>query len=126
MKHWLIKIQNPRTKYTISVYPDGTTYGNDSGCKICVLNDDAITQIRDLIHEDIGILKSYGSYDVQNLDGFTVKFWDSSNKKRNLKIKGWHYGEAVLKFIFNESNFKLWFMDDDEIISVLKSFYDEV
>ena len=125
MANWLLKIQHPRTKYVISVYPDGNIYGNEYGCRVGVLIDDAIAQIRALIHEDLGVLKLYGGYDHQNSDGFTVKFWDSSNKKRNLKIKGWRYGEDVIRIIFKESNFKRLFMSKDEVISVLESFYGE-
>lgn len=124
-KNWLIKIQNPRTKYVISVYPDGTIYGNEFGRRIGVLTDDATAEIRSLIHEDLGVLKLYGGYNCQNLDGFIVKFWDNSNKKRNLKIKGWRYGEDVIRIIFKEPNFKRLFMSNDEVISILEAFYGE-
>lgn len=120
--HWLIKIQNPRTKYTLSVFPDGTIYGNERGHKVCVLTDAAIDEIQALVHEDLSIIKNYG-YDVQDSTGLIIKFWDNSNKRRELKVKGWRYAEDVMRAIFNESNIDKAFGGRDDLISVLEAFY---
>ena len=122
--HWLIKIQNPRTKCMLSVYPDGTIYGNERGHKVCLLTDDAIAKIQALVHEDLSIIKNYG-YDVQDSTGLIVRFWDKSQKKRQLKVKGWHYAEDVMRVIFTESNIDKAFGGRDDLISVLETFYGE-
>ena len=122
--HWLIKIQNPRTKCMLSVYPDGTIYGNERGHKVCLLTDDAIAKIQALVHEDLSIIKNYG-YDVQDSTGLIVRFWDKSQKKRQLKVKGWHYAEDVMRVIFTESNIDKAFGGKDDLISVLEAFYGE-
>ncbi len=122
--HWLIKIQNPRTKCMLSVYPDGTIYGNERGHKVCVLTDAAIDEIQALVHEDLSIIKNYG-YDVQDSTGLIVRFWDKSQKKRQLKVKGWHYAEDVMRVIFTESNIDKAFGGKDDLISVLEAFYGE-
>ena len=122
--HWLIKIQNPRTKYTLSVYPDGTIYGNERGHKVSVLTDAAIDEIQALVHEDLSIIKNYG-YDVQDSTGLIVRFWDKSQKKRQLKVKGWRYAEDVMRVIFTESNIDKAFGGRDDLISVLETFYGE-
>ena len=122
--HWLIKIQNPRTKCMLSVYPDGTIYGNERGHKVCVLTDAAIDEIQALVHEDLSIIKNYG-YDVQDSTGLIVRFWDKSQKKRQLKVKGWRYAEDVMRVIFTESNIDKAFGGRDDLISVLETFYGE-
>ena len=122
--HWLIKIQNPRTKYTLSVFSDGTIYGNERGHKVCVLTDAAIDEIQALVHEDLSIIKNYG-YDVQDSTGLIVRFWDKSQKKRQLKVKGWRYAEDVMRVIFTESNIDKAFGGRDDLISVLETFYGE-
>ena len=121
-KNWLIKLKNPLNQYQICVYEDGRVYANERNQKICLLTDSAIAEIRALIDEDLGIIKNYG-YHVQDNDGYIARFWDSSNKKRNLKVKGWRGALEVRRIIFRTSNFKRLFITEDELIAIAELFF---
>ncbi len=120
--NWVLKIQNPFTGYVLTFYEDGKIFGNDSGLLLIKVNSLAIQIVQLLIDEDISIIKSYG-YHIQNSDGFIVKFWDNSRKKRSLKVKGWKYAEEILKLFFKDSNIEKFYISMEQLVIELEQIY---
>lgn len=122
MKNWFLKIRNRVNGYQIAIYDDGTVYGNEKGYKILQLTASAMEQIRALVHDDLGMIKKYG-YDVQSDGVYNAKFWDNSNQKRSLKIRGWYSAYEVRDIVFTSENEAFRFIDSEEYGSLLDEVY---
>ncbi len=121
-KNWYIKVQNPTSRYQITLYEDGRVFGQEKNQKICVLNDSVIAEIRELVELDLPIIRSYG-YHVQEHDGFIVKFWNNASSKDRLKVRGWRFAQQVVRMIFKKDNFKRLFVREDDLIAIAEEIY---
>lgn len=119
---WFIKIQNPTSRYQITLYDDGRVYGQEKNQKICVLTDSTMAEIRELVELDLPVIRSYG-YHVHEKDGFIVKFWDNCSSKRRLKVRGWRWAQQVVRMIFKKDNYKRLFICEDDLIFIAEQIY---
>ena len=100
---WLLKIINPSTDYTLTIYENGLVYGKDYNEKLFILNNETIDEIKKYIKLSLYKLKRQEKI-IQKTSGFIIKINDTSRKNRNIKVYGWEHEDDIIELIKNKSN----------------------
>lgn len=100
---WLLKIINPSTDYTLTIYENGLVYGKDYNEKLFILNNETIDEIKKYIKRSLYKLKRQEKI-IQKTSGFIIKINDTSRKNRNIKVYGWEHEDDIIELIKNKSN----------------------
>lgn len=100
---WLLKIINPSTDYTLTIYENGLVYGKEYNEKLFILNNETIDEIKKYIKRSLYKLKSQEKI-IQKTSGFIIKINDTSRKNRNIKVYGWEHEDDIIELIKNKSN----------------------
>ena len=100
---WLLKIINPSTDYTLTIYENGLVYGKDYNEKLFILNNETIDVIKKYIKRSLYKLKRQEKI-IQKTSGFIIKINDTSRKNRNIKVYGWEHEDDIIELIKNKSN----------------------
>ena len=100
---WLLKIINPSTDYTLTIYENGLVYGKDYNEKLFILNNETIDEIKKYIKRSLYKLKRQENI-IQKTSGFIIKINDTSRKNRNIKVYGWEHEDDIIELIKNKSN----------------------
>ena len=100
---WLLKIINPITDYTLTIYENGLVYGKEYNEKLFILNNETIDVIKKYIKRSVYKLKRQEKI-IQKTSGFIIKINDTSRKNRNIKVYGWEHEDDIIKLIKNKSN----------------------
>lgn len=100
---WLLKIINPSTDYTLTIYENGLVYGKEYNEKLFILNNETIDEIKKYIKRSLYKLKRQEKI-IQKTSGFIIKINDISRKNRNIKVYGWEHEDDIIELIKNKSN----------------------
>ena len=100
---WLLKIINPSTDYTLTIYENGLVYGKEYNEKLFILNNETIDKIKKYIKRSLYKLKRQENI-IQKTSGFIIKINDTSRKNRNIKVYGWEHEDDIIELIKNKSN----------------------
>lgn len=100
---WLLKIINPSTDYTLTIYENGLVYGKEYNEKLFMLNNETIDEIKKYIKRSLYKLKRQEKI-IQKTSGFIIKINDTSRKNRNIKVYGWEHEDDIIELIKNKSN----------------------
>lgn len=100
---WLLKIINPSTDYTLTIYENGLVYGKEYNEKLFMLNNETIDEIKKYIKRSLYKLKRQENI-IQKTSGFIIKINDTSRKNRNIKVYGWEHEDDIIELIKNKSN----------------------
>lgn len=100
---WLLKIINPSTDYTLTIYENGLVYGKEYNEKLFILNNETINEIKKYIKRSLYKLKRQEKI-IQKTSGFIIKINDTSRKNRNIKVYGWEHEDDIIELIKNKSN----------------------
>ena len=100
---WLLKIINPSTDYTLTIYENGLVYGKEYNEKLFILDNETIDQIKKYIKRSLYKLKRQEKI-IQKTSGFIIKINDTSRKNRNIKVYGWEHEDDIIELIKNKSN----------------------
>lgn len=100
---WLLKIINPSTDYTLTIYENGLVYGKEYNEKLFILNNETIDEIKKYIKRSLYKLKRQEKI-IQKTSGFIIKINDTSRKKRNIKVYGWEHEDDIIELIKTKSN----------------------
>lgn len=100
---WLLKIINPSTDYTLTIYENGLVYGKEYNEKLFILNNETIDEIKKYIKRSLYKLKRQEKI-IQKTSGFIIKINDTSRKNRNIKVYGWEHEDDIIELIKNKSN----------------------
>ena len=100
---WLLKIINPSTDYTLTIYENGLVYGKEYNEKLFILNNETIDVIKKYIKRSLYKLKRQEKI-IQKTSGFIIKINDTSRKNRNIKVYGWEHEDDIIELIKNKSN----------------------
>ena len=100
---WLLKIINPSTDYTLTIYENGLVYGKEYNEKLFILNNETIDVIKKYIKRSLYKLKRQENI-IQKTSGFIIKINDTSRKNRNIKVYGWEHEDDIIELIKNKSN----------------------
>lgn len=100
---WLLKIINPSTDYTLTIYENGLVYGKEYNEKLFILNNEIIDEIKKYIKRSLYKLKRQEKI-IQKTSGFIIKINDTSRKNRNIKVYGWEHEDDIIELIKNKSN----------------------
>lgn len=100
---WLLKIINPSTDYTLTIYENGLVYGKEYNEKLFILNNETIDEIKKYIKRSLYKLKRQKKI-IQKTSGFIIKINDTSRKNRNIKVYGWEHEDDIIELIKNKSN----------------------
>ena len=100
---WLLKIINPSTDYTLTIYENGLVYGKDYNEKLFILDNETIDEIKKYIKRSLYKLKRQENI-IQKTSGFIIKINDTSRKNRNIKVYGWEHEDDIIELIKNKSN----------------------
>ena len=100
---WLLKIINPSTDYTLTIYENGLVYGKEYNEKLFILNNETIDEIIKYIKRSLYKLKRQEKI-IQKTSGFIIKINDTSRKNRNIKVYGWEHEDDIIELIKNKSN----------------------
>ena len=100
---WLLKIINPSTDYTLTIYENGLVYGKEYNEKLFILNNETIDEIKKYIKRSLYKLKRQEKI-IQKTSGFIIKINDTSRKNRNIKVYGWDHEDDIIELIKNKSN----------------------
>ena len=100
---WLLKIINPSTDYTLTIYENGLVYGKEYNAKLFILNNETIDEIKKYIKRSLYKLKRQEKI-IQKTSGFIIKINDTSRKNRNIKVYGWEHEDDIIELIKNKSN----------------------
>lgn len=100
---WLLKIINPSTDYTLTIYENGLVYGKEYNEKLFILNNETIDEIKKYIKRSLYKLKRQENI-IQKTSGFIIKINDTSRKNRNIKVYGWEHEDDIIELIKNKSN----------------------
>ena len=99
----LLKIINPSTDYTLTIYENGLVYGKDYNKKLFILDNETIDEIKKYIKRSLYKLKRQEKI-IQKTSGFIIKINDTSRKNRNIKVYGWEHEDDIIELIKNKSN----------------------
>lgn len=100
---WLLKIINPSTDYTLTIYENGLVYGKEYNEKLFIINNETIYEIKKYIKRSLYKLKRQENI-IQKTSGFIIKINDTSRKNRNIKVYGWEHEDDIIELIKNKSN----------------------
>ena len=100
---WLLKIINPSTDYTLTIYENGLVYGKEYNEKLFILDNETIDEIKKYIKRSLYKLKRQENI-IQKTSGFIIKINDTSRKNRNIKVYGWEHEDDIIELIKNKSN----------------------
>lgn len=100
---WLLKIINPSTDYTLTIYENGLVYGKEYNEKLFIINNETIDEIKKYIKRSLYKLKRQENI-IQKTSGFIIKINDTSRKNRNIKVYGWEHEDDIIELIKNKSN----------------------
>lgn len=100
---WLLKIINPSTDYTLTIFENGLVYGKEYNEKLFILNNETIDEIKKYIKRSLYKLKRQEKI-IQKTSGFIIKINDTSRKNRNIKVYGWEHENDIIELIKNKSN----------------------
>ena len=100
---WLLKIINPSTDYTLTIYENGLVQGKEYNEKLFILNNETIDEIKKYIKRSLYKLKRQEKI-IQKTSGFIIKINDTSRKNRNIKVYGWEHEDDIIELIKNKSN----------------------
>ena len=100
---WLLKIINPSTDYTLTIYENGLVYGKEYNEKLFIINNETIDEIKKYIKRSLYKLKRQENI-IQKTSGFIIKINDTSRKDRNIKVYGWEHEDDIIELIKNKSN----------------------
>lgn len=100
---WLLKIINPSTDYTLTIYENGLVYGKEYNEKLFILDNETIDEIKKYIKRSLYKLKRQEKI-IQKTSGFIIKINDTSRKNRNIKVYGWEHEDDIIELIKNKSN----------------------
>lgn len=100
---WLLKIINPSTDYTLTIYENGLVYGKEYNEKLFILNNETIDEIKKYIKRSLYKLKRQEKI-IQKTSGFIIKINDTSRKNRNIKVYGWEHEDDIIELIKYKSN----------------------
>lgn len=100
---WLLKIINPSTDYTLTIYENGLVYGKEYNEKLFIINNETIDEIKKYIKRSLYKLKRQEKI-IQKTSGFIIKINDTSRKNRNIKVYGWEHEDDIIELIKNKSN----------------------
>ena len=100
---WLLKIINPSTDYTLTIYENGLVYGKEYNEKLFILNNETIDEIKKYIKRSLYKLKRQEKI-IQKTSGFIIKINDISRRNRNIKVYGWEHEDDIIELIKNKSN----------------------
>ena len=100
---WLLKIINPSTDYTLTIYENGLVYGKEYNEKLFILNNETIDEIKKYIKRSLYKLKRQEKI-IQKTSGFIIKINDTSRRNRNIKVYGWEHEDDIIELIKNKSN----------------------
>ena len=100
---WLLKIINPSTDYTLTIYENGLVYGKEYNEKLFILNNETINEIKKYIKRSLYKLKRQEKI-IQKTSGFIIKINDTSRKNRNIKVYGREHEDDIIELIKNRSN----------------------
>ena len=100
---WLLKIINPSTDYTLTIYENGLVYGKEYNEKLFILNNETIDEIKKYIKRSLYKLKRQEKI-IQKTSGFIIKINETSRKNRNIKVYGWEHEDDIIELIKNKSN----------------------
>ena len=100
---WLLKIINPSTDYTLTIYENGLVYGKEYNEKLFILNNETIDEIKKYIKRSLYKLKRQEKI-IQKTSGFIIKINDTSRKNRNIKVYGLEHEDDIIELIKNKSN----------------------
>ena len=100
---WLLKIINPSTDYTLTIYENGLVYGKDYNEKLFILNNETIDEIKKYIKRSLYKLKRQEKI-IQKTSGFIIEINDTSRKNRNIKVYGWEHEDDIIELVKNKSN----------------------
>ena len=100
---WLLKIINPSTDYTLTIYENGLVYGKEYNEKLFILDNETIDEIKKYIKRSLYKLKRQEKI-IQKTSGFIIKINDTSMKNRNIKVYGWEHEDDIIELIKNKSN----------------------
>ena len=100
---WLLKIINPSTDYTLTIYENGLVYGKEYNEKLFIINNETIDEIKKYIKRSLYKLKRQKNI-IQRTSGLIIKINDTSRKNRNIKVYGWEHEDDIIELIKNKSN----------------------
>ena len=100
---WLLKIINPSTDYTLTIYENGLVYGKEYNEKLFIINNETIDEIKKYIKRSLYKLKRQENI-IQKTSGFIIKINETSRKNRNIKVYGWEHEDDIIELIKNKSN----------------------
>ena len=100
---WLLKIINPSTDYTLTIYENGLVYGKEYNEKLFILDNETIDEIKKYIKRSLYKLKRQEKI-IQKTSGFIIEINDTSRKNRNIKVYGWEHEDDIIELVKNKSN----------------------
>ncbi len=86
MKTWFIEISD-KNGLKLTLYTDGSIYGNERGKCLTTLSNDNMKEIRYFIDHNLGEFRKLGYYNFNN-NPFTIKVNDLKKNNR-YKFIGW-------------------------------------
>lgn len=105
MKQWFIQIENKGNHEKLSVYEDGTVYGTEKGQKLCILKQEVIEQIKQIINYQAHMTKcqAKGYYNYRR-NSLLLRINTNTRKYKIVKIAGWDNIEDILDMIKDSNN----------------------
>lgn len=106
MNNWFIKLGSKQGKIQIIIDENGNIYNEETNSKSCLLTQEAFTKIKNLVNENVYMIKKNGGYENFLSNHSVLKINCNTRKYKYLEVVGWPETEKIFNIIKDKNNWK--------------------